>query len=222
MKKLLFYVLLSLILSNAQAIEPLSCRNGFFPKTQNALQLATVNIANGEKLHFYNDDEGCPKSPQCKNKAYLVAQDTVIINAVTEGWACAWFQGKKRETVGWLNVEKLQFQTANTDVQWTGKWKSYDNTIEIKNSNGKIQVVGAAFWTGAIVAGEPVIHTGNINGELVTTGNHATVSEGDDEFSCHAEFTLLGHYLIVADNNNCGGANVSFNGFYTKAAKQTP
>lgn len=211
MQKLPFYVLIVFYCAMAHAIEPMTCRNGFFPAKQDALQLATIK----EKIYFYNDEEGCPEKASCKQKAYLIANDTVIVNNVSDGWACAWYSGKKRETVGWLKVGKLQFQNVK-QTDWTGKWQFYDNTLALTQTNGKIQVSGEAFWTGLIINGQPNIHTGNINGELSIHGNHASVAEGTEEFSCHADLTLLNNYLIVHDNHNCGGANVSFSGVYQK------
>ena len=232
MKKLLVSLLLWLMFSSVHAIEPLSCRNGFFPDKQDALQLAMVNIAKGEKLYFYNDDEGCPQSPKCKNKAYLVAGDNVIVNAITDGWACAWFQGKKHETVGWVSAEKLQIKPVDGAEKWDGQWTYYDNTLQFHTKDNKTEVAGEAFWTaenasaekvvmpdGSIKA-ERVVHTGSLGGELKINGYHATVSEGEDSFSCHADFTLLGNYLVVNDNNNCGGANVSFSGVYLSDNKK--
>ena len=215
MKKSALFLFLCLNCSMAQAIEPMTCRNVFFPEKQNVLQLATVKLEKGEKLYFYSDEESCPEKASCKQKAYLIPNDTVIVNNVTDGWACAWYQGKKRETVGWLKADKLEFKTPS-ETKWTGKWTFYSNTLNIKNSKGSIQVSGEAFWQGAMVNGEPNVHTGSIDGELKMNRNHATVSEGEDEYSCHADLTLLDNYLMVSDNNNCGGANVSFTGVYTR------
>lgn len=209
-----FLVALSVWSVNTYAIEPDSCRNGFFPKKQNTLQLASVNIAKGEKLYFYSDEQGCPDTPSCQTKSYLIAGDKVIVNAVNEGWACAWFSGKKHETVGWLATKQLTFESNETTMPWSGQWQFYDNKIQFDNTDNKVYVQGDALWLGAIVAGEPVIHTGELNGLLEINGHHARLI--DSEVDCIANFTLLADYLIVADNNNCGGANVSFNGVYRK------
>jgi hypothetical protein len=44
--------------------------------------------------------------------------------------------------------------------------------------------------------------------------------EGDDESSCVVKLHRRGPYLVVSDNGNCGGLNVSFGGIYTKARKK--
>lgn len=202
------------------AIEPLSCRNGFFPNDQKTLQIAEVNTPKGEKLYFYEDEEGCPaETGQCKKKSYVIAGDKLIINSVKEGWACAWFPGKKRETVGWVKANQLKLSSvASVDNSaWLGNWRFYDNSIKISHVNNKMQVAGEAFWYGAVVAGERVVHMGNLSGELRINTTHARLAdEGDTEYGCAADFTQLGAYLVVSDNGNCGGANVSFSGIYTK------
>lgn len=215
MKKLILFLYLCLSYSAVHAIEPMDCRNGFFAGKQDSLQLATVKLEKNERLYFYSDDEGCPEKASCKQKTYLIPNDTVIVNNVTNGWACAWYSGKKSETVGWLKADKLEFKTAK-ETKWTGKWTFYSNMLNIKNSKDGIQVSGKAFWQGGMVNGVPNVHTGSIHGKLKMNGTHATVAEGEEEFSCHANLTLVGDYLVVSDNNNCGGANVSFSGVYLK------
>lgn len=201
------------------ALEPYTCRNGFFPKDQKALQIAEVNSAKAEKLRFYNDEEGCPnKTAQCQAKAYVIKGDMLIVNAVKEGWACAWFQGKKHETVGWVEASQLSFKS-NANINnsaWLGNWQFYDNSIKLSQHDNKIQATGEAFWYGPIVEGAPVVHTGELEGELRVNGNHAHLSTGDSEYDCSADFSVIGEYLVVADNGNCGGANVSFSGVYTR------
>jgi len=39
-------------------------------------------------------------------------------------------------------------------------------------------------------------------------------TDGDD--ICRATLRLVGPYLLVDDNNDCGGANVTFDGVYRK------
>jgi hypothetical protein len=51
---------------------------------------------------------------------------------------------------------------------------------------------------------------------MTPVNGSARLTEGTDEFSCVADFSILGKYLIVTDNNKCGGMNVRFDGVYTK------
>jgi hypothetical protein len=37
-----------------------------------------------------------------------------------------------------------------------------------------------------------------------------------DEYECKVSIRKVGKYLVVADNMQCGGANVSFSGVYQK------
>ena len=38
-----------------------------------------------------------------------------------------------------------------------------------------------------------------------------------DDNDCVVELTLLGKFLVVTDNGNCGGMNVRFVNVYTKS-----
>ena len=40
--------------------------------------------------------------------------------------------------------------------------------------------------------------------------------EAGDDLDCRARMRLIGPYLLVADNGQCGGLNVSFSGAYRR------
>lgn len=66
-------LLLSVVLApSVQAIEPYSCRNGFFPAFAGEVHHAEVVADAGERVHFRDDGAGCPEAPSCRQKAYLV------------------------------------------------------------------------------------------------------------------------------------------------------
>ncbi len=208
-----FWLSLSLPITPCLAAppEPYSCRSGFFGKTQGELQLAEV-VA--ETLHFYSDVKGCSqRTAQCRDKAYVIHGDQLIINAVRDGWACAWFQGKKRETVGWIDAAGLKFlqnEQSQDTAGWLGTWRFHDKHISITNAGKSLRVQGKARWYGGIT-GE-IVHYGMIDGEISPAGGRAHLTTGGH--SCAADFRLIGRYMAVNDNGKCGGANVRFNGVY--------
>ena len=66
------------------------------------------------------------------------------------------------------------------------------------------------------------MHVGNFDGALAFHDGVALFSEaaGADEpdpYSCQVRLTMAGKMLM--DNNQCGGANVSFTGYYFRAPK---
>jgi hypothetical protein len=207
---------------HASDIQAYSCRNGLFPSEQALLQLAKVSDID-KKLYFYDDGVNCPKNVTiCKTKMYVVPGDELIINKVSGDWACAWYNGKKSETVGWVKNSSLQYLPAfkPPDIsEWVGKWLTYQdgNEIFIRTKGDKLSVEGKAVWLGILLDdGNRVVHLGDLDGEMAPVDAHAKLTEGTDEYACVADFTLLGKYLIVTDNSKCGGMNVRFDGVYTK------
>ncbi len=195
------------------------CRNGFFPRESDNYRLAKVQGKKGEKVYFYSDENDCPNGKNCRRKSYLISSDEVIVSRTFGNWACGWFQPKKgSETVGWIDAGKLEFIDSNKNPEtgnWIGEWNYYDNSIKIKPSKnaGFFDIKGNAFWKGL---GDN-IHIGEIDDRAKPQENLLKIGDGgDDEFECKVTMRLVGKYLIVSDNLQCGGANVTFSGVYLK------
>jgi hypothetical protein len=94
---------------------------------------------------------------------------------------------------------------------WLGSWEFYNNSLLITRGAkaGTLRVEGEAFRHGV---NPENVHTGEVNGEAAPA---AGVLSLDDDI-CRATFRLVGPYLIVDDNGDCGGANVTFDGVYRK------
>jgi len=221
MRKVILF-LLSLYLLPAQAIEPLGCRNGYFPHYKGKVELAQV-IANGkEKVNFRDDSEGCPNKASCIQKAYLVNGDKILVSEKDRDWVCGWYFGKTREFVGWLPAKNVKYVSPEKVPQpqdWLGVWKPIagDNEIRIRLSKtkGKLDVDGNATWLGALLdSGERVVHVGEFEGSASPDGMRLTIGNADEEYECVVKFQWVQGNLIVSDNNNCGGMNVSFSGVY--------
>jgi hypothetical protein len=199
------------------------CRNGFFPRESENYSLATVKGKKGERVFFYGDGEkDCPNGKNCRLKSYLIPNDEVIVSRKFAGFACAWYQPKKgAETVGWISLDKLEFSdNAQTGGRksWTGTWSYYDNEIKIAAAEkpGVYKITGNAIWKGL---GDNV-HIGELDGDAKFVETNLKYGEDDDtdEYACKVTMRLAGKFLIVSDNLNCGGANVSFSGVYKKTS----
>ncbi len=195
------------------------CRSGFFPRESKNYQLAKITGRPNEKVYFYGDErDDCPQNKNCRLKSYVVPDDEVIVSREFGDFACVWFQPKKDfETVGWLRSEKLSYLPKVSNLKlndWIGHWQFYDNTIEIviSKKRGLLGIWGNAIWKGL---GDNV-HIGEIDeDEIVPKGNVLKIGEKEsDEYACKVSMQLVGKYLIVSDNLNCGGANVTFSGVY--------
>lgn len=219
-----FPVILSLFLSVAAFAQSEGnpenwCRNGLFPRESGEYKIAKIKAANGERIYFYGDDENCPKGKNCRQKSYLIPNNEVIVSRTFGNFACSWYQpAKGSETVGWIPLDKLEFLEILTipgmDI-WSGKWSFYDSSIEIAKTGTKdvYKVTGNAFWKGL---GDN-IHIGELDGEAKLAGAKLKYGEEDTgEYDCKVTMQRVGNFLIVADNMNCGGVNVTFSGVYQR------
>jgi hypothetical protein len=150
----------------------------------------------------------------------LIPNDEIIVSRTFGRWACGWYQPKKgSETVGWIELKKIEFKETNQNpapADWFGRWFYGTNRIEIGKSKtaNLLKISGEAFWKGL---GDN-IHTGNLDDENAKPiGNELKIGENEEaDYECKAALRLLGRYLIVSDNLQCGGVNVTFSGVYLK------
>jgi hypothetical protein len=203
--------------AQAQNTDEDMCRNGLFP-SQQAFHLATV-AGTAPRLWFFNDWDGCPqKGASCQTKAYVVPGDRLLLGKTHGEWTCAWYQGKSRETVGWVRNGDLAVQpdTAVQTGDWLGKWKEVykgPGRIGISRVGDVLQVKGDTRWIG-----QNTQNFGDIAGKLTVSGRHGHVGTagGKETDACSADMVRIGDFLIVHDNGQCGGLNVRFDGLYVR------
>ncbi|HEX8369492.1 MAG TPA: hypothetical protein VF604_13180 [Pyrinomonadaceae bacterium] len=195
------------------------CRNGFFSRESSEYKLARVKGSKNEKVYFYGDNRNCPNDKNCRTKSYVIPNDEVIVSRRFGSWACGWYQPKKgSETVGWIALDKLEFKETNQNPaanDWLGKWNYAGNQIEIGKSKTAdlLTITGNAFWKGL---GDN-IHVGELDDQSKPAGNELKTGENETgEYECKVTMRLLARYLVVADNLQCGGVNVTFSGVYQK------
>ncbi|HWS89789.1 MAG TPA: hypothetical protein VN282_22670 [Pyrinomonadaceae bacterium] len=194
------------------------CRNGAFTRDSKEFGLARVRGEKGSRVHFYGEEEGCPgPDVKCRRKAYLVPGDEVITSRTFGDWVCAWFQpARGAETVGWLAADRLETVATAENAPlalWLGTWAFYDNSLRV--SRGRrvdvLSVSGDATWHGVNPGN---VHVGEISGEGTPVDD--TLKLGADPEDCQAKLRLVGPYLLVTDNKQCGGVNVTFDGVYRR------
>ncbi|MFT3805461.1 hypothetical protein [Arenimonas sp.] len=204
------------------AMDSYNCRNGLFPAHEGDFTLARV-ASTAKKTHFRADTDGCPQASRCIEKTYLVPGDEVLVAQQEDGWACAWYFGKKREFVGYLPQRELQAVETPLPKRedWIGRWKPIagDNVIEIRaGEKNLLRITGDATWIGAKnAAGEPNVHVGQFEATGVAKGRYLQVRESADDYACRVDMQLVAGRLVVHDNGFCGGENVRFDNVYRKA-----
>jgi hypothetical protein len=227
--RLVILVILTGVIFTAQVFAQLAgnpenlCRNGFFPRESKTYRLARITGKKGEKIYFHGDErEDCPGGKDCRLKSYLIPGDEIIVSRVFGGYACGWFQpARGSETVGWIKIDNFEWSEEKLNISigdWLGNWKYYDNDINIiiSKNRGLLGITGNAIWKGL---GDNV-HVGELDDHAKPSGNRLDVGADEtDESACKVSMQLVGKYLIVSDNLNCGGANVTFSGVYQRKSK---
>lgn len=178
---------------------------------------------------------GCPNmSAACQDKPYLVPSDEVVVIGTKGDFVCASYAGKQgRVTDGWLPRSAISIVQDQPDVSvkdWIGRWQSGSEqsiVIEQVDKAGVLAIKGDATWG----ASDPervkrgAINIGSLEGETKVEGAILSFGIGEngtlpfdqaDEADCKVQMQRLGPYLLVKDNNNCGGMNVSFTSVYRR------
>ena len=78
----------------------------------------------------------------------------------------------------------------------------------------RLRVDGGAYWPSRQSDRPGGPHFGHMSGYATVEGTVAHYSEPGDPQGCQATLRLVGPYLLVADNQRCGGYNVTFTGVY--------
>ncbi len=187
------------------------------------------------KQHFVSSPDAsraeCPsESIKCRETAYLVAGDVVVaLPQMFKGFHCATFVNKSgKETSGWLPAGSLtQFKAAgNDDKAWLGAWRRTEATIKItRGKRGGLEIEGDATFGASdprrVASGG--VNMGDFGGPARRQGDVVLVA-GDDipnfeaapKDRCAVQMRRVGPYLVVEDNQGCGGMNVSFTGVYVR------
>jgi hypothetical protein len=194
------------------------CRNGTFSRDSEAFGLARIKGEKGARVYFYGEEEGCPgPAAKCRQKAYLIPGDEVVTSRTFGDWVCAWYQpARGSETVGWLAADRLA-PVATVDnaplASWLGTWNFYNNSLRV--SRGRrvdvLNVSGDATWQGV---NPDNVHVGELSSQGTPVDN--ALKLGEDPEDCQATLRLVGTYLVVSDNKQCGGVNVTFDGVYRR------
>jgi hypothetical protein len=197
--------------------------------------LAIARVLPGiKRVNFRNSAICTAKSPSCERRSYVVAGDALLVTALSKGSACVAFLTPKGGTVwGWLPASALairQAATPPTQAQWIGTWDRNEASISFARApNGRLKTTGWATW-GAnnperVARGG--INTSEVEGTAALTGDQIAFAIGNDgitlpyeaapQSSCAIRMRRIGPWLLVDDNDDCGGMNVTFDGIYTKA-----
>lgn len=156
-------------------------------------------------------------------KFAVPAGNPVAIGKRDGDWTCVSHYGSG---YGWMLTSRLQPIQPDLHppaIAWTGTWtplglkkQPRDAITKLVISSGaatgKLKVNGQAYWLGAVVKGERVTHEGGVDGEAQPAENRLHIADG----GCEVNLSLIGGFLNVQDNRECGGMNVTFTGVWQK------
>jgi len=224
----IFVVFLAISLDAARAECALS---------ENNMALARV-VTEEAKLYFVSGPrKPAPKCPSaataCRIKAYLVPGDEILTNPTDDPYVCAKFKSQSFvETIGYLPRAALELvPSERPSIQkWDGTWRRDPEAVIVLKSGGdQVTVSGNATWGGSDPrrVKQGAVHTGELEGTGQPRGRVLALGYDPErsvfppdrdasEDGCAAKLELFGRYLIVQDNGQCGGVNVSFNGVYVQ------
>jgi hypothetical protein len=151
------------------------------------------------------------------------AGNPVAVGRRDGDWTCVSHYGSGS---GWMLANRLQPLQPDLHplaAAWTGTWTPLGVkkqpreavtklVISTGAAPGSLKVNGEAYWFGAVVNGERVMHEGAVEGEAQTNENRLHITEG----ACEVSLSLIGSFLNVEDNRGCGGMNVTFTGVWQK------
>ncbi|SFU33273.1 hypothetical protein SAMN02799631_00183 [Methylobacterium sp. 174MFSha1.1] len=178
--------------------------------------------------------KGCPGAdPACREKAFLVPGNTVILGGTVPGFVCATYVGQKGAVrAGWLPenaVAREPTPPAPAPKDWTGTWTAPEQTIRIRpgKTAGTLAVEGDATY-GTLDPDRVrrgAVNMGSVAGEAAPSGHTLAFTMGDKgtlpftagaPTDCRLRLQLLSPFLLAEDNSACGGLNVTFANVYRR------
>ncbi len=196
------------------------CRNGLFPSSEAAIGQAQLT---GTARQFLLDDtDGCPaETARCRANTTSVRPGAVLLTGHRLGaYVCVF--DPVSGNAGF--VESARLKALDVDASpplkaWIGRWRDGDNAIRLTAKGSALVASGDAYWPSAHPSrrdypGGP--NVGDLSGTATPKGNLVVFADASDPQACSATLRLIGDALVVADNQQCGGMNVSFSGVYRR------
>jgi hypothetical protein len=180
----------------------------------------------------------CPDlmKKECMSNKTLAAGSHVLISKSFRDFNCVGAVNAKQhqEKSGWIETNKLQTKSlpAFNSQLLLGTWVNYDSKIIITKNGLNYHAIGESYWA----KNQSFFHVGSFdisfvppqaNNFILHERENAVTLQGtlfytesaiaaDDKLDCLVKIKLFNDVMYVEDNLHCGGANVSFNGLYTK------
>jgi hypothetical protein len=199
---------------------------------QHPVTIAKI-IADRPQVHFVkntSDDSACPAEREsCVQSGYLAPGDLLLVGKTRGAYSCVSYQSAtdrtQNWTVGWLPSASLTpVQPAHTlaAADWIGRWIHAGGKITIsKGRRGTLRIRGEHVYPAA-----QNVHTGVLRAEakpaqgllqFADYGRASFDAASAEAGNCLIRMQRIAELLVVEDNSHCGGALVTFTGFYRRS-----
>ncbi|WP_223645369.1 hypothetical protein [Corallococcus sp. EGB] len=174
-----------------------------------------------QPVSFQSEAKACPAQGECgwKQRSYLIPGDTVLAGPEQGGFRCAYYvTAKGKPLAGFLpaaNLEPAKGEKGLDAAVLAGTWVYAENEIVFTSkAGGLLHAEGNAT---AVVNG--TANTGGFAEDVKPGGEELRIGDPKEEDECLVTVQRRGPYLLVSDNLQCGGLNVSFKGLYIRKKK---
>ncbi|MGO9701506.1 MAG: hypothetical protein ACLPX7_19830 [Xanthobacteraceae bacterium] len=175
----------------------------------------------------YDDDfkaETCPAATEaCRKKSYLVTGDLVLTGKTLGAFTCISYQVKKNIwATGWLPRAALTpvAPMASPKISdWLGTWHHPGGGVEITpGDGGKLHIEGVMLIPVGQATNNGVVEAQATpqNDTIAFVNDGSVALDNMEEQGCRVRMQRIGPWLLVEDNNGCGGAGVTFSGLYRR------
>jgi hypothetical protein len=216
---------------SASAYDPYDPRNCIGFEWDDKRALVVQKVTTKPRVNFikspYDDDfkaAACPADTDaCRKKSYLVTGDLVLTGRTLGAFTCISFQVKKSIWAkGWLPSTALTpvAPMASPKISdWLGTWYHPGGNVEIKRGDGgRLHIEGVMLIPAGKATNNGVIDAQATpqNDTIAFVEDGSVPFENLDEEGCRVRMQRIGPWLLVEDNNDCGGSGVTFSGLYRR------
>jgi hypothetical protein len=192
--------------------------------------LVVSKISASPRVNFVmgsEDNAACPaETAACRKKVYLIPGDLVLTGRVQGAFTCVSYQSplarRQDWTNGWLPTTAMAAVAPMSSPKvsdWIGSWVHAGGEIAISiRHRGKLKIEGEQIYPAA-----QSVHNGVLGAEVKPSeGMIAFAEDGSIPFEeagegqCQVRMQRIGPWLLVEDNQQCGGIMVTFTGLYRR------
>ena len=148
----------------------------------------------------------------------------IIVTRTRNGYACS-ISLRPSDAglrIGWLPLASLRrlVLPPSPPSAWIGIWRGatsqQEQSISIHRVGATLVARGLDVFDDPYYRAQNMIPTGDFQGRIRLAGNRAKVLLAKYD-PCRVSAWLFGDDLLVADNDRCGGINVTFRGIYRRS-----